>query len=89
MGKEVLSRRDFLKRSGWAAGAIALGSSSAVLWDIACGPSPEKRGNTLVELIPASPERLDHPYSTQPPSPRQLLYSQVWRETNRGGSIHL
>jgi len=55
MAKEVLSRRDFLKRSGWAAGAIALGSSSAVLWDVACGPSREKRGNTLVELIPASP----------------------------------
>ncbi|MDH5405870.1 MAG: ABC transporter substrate-binding protein [Candidatus Aminicenantes bacterium] len=56
MAKKTLSRRDFLKRSGWAAGAITLGSSSAVLWDIACGPAREKRGNTLVELIPASPE---------------------------------
>ncbi len=45
-----------MKRSGWAAGAIAIGSSSAALWDIACGPAREKRGNTLVELIPASPE---------------------------------
>ncbi len=56
MAKKIISRRDFLKRSGWAAGAIAIGSSSAALWDIACGPAREKRGNTLVELIPASPE---------------------------------
>ena len=55
MGKEVLSRRDFLKRSGWTIGAISLGSSTAVLWEIACGPGRERKGNVLVELIPASP----------------------------------